>query len=66
MTGVPKGRNRENRGKEVISERMQENFPGLKDMSFQIDGTYQVPNTMHENRPILRHIIVNFQYIGGK
>lgn len=44
----------------------QENFPGLKDMNFQIDRTYQVPNTMHEDRPVLRYIIVNFQYIGGK
>lgn len=44
----------------------QENFPDLKDMNFQIDRTYQVPNIMHEDRPVLRYIIVNFQYIGGK
>lgn len=45
---------------------MQENFPGLKDMNFQIDRAYQVLNTMHENRPMVRHIIVKFQYIGSK
>lgn len=45
---------------------MQENFPGLKDMNFQTDRVYQVPNTMQENRPTVRYINVTFQYAGGK
>lgn len=45
---------------------MQENLPGLKDMNFQIDKTYQESSTMHENRPIVRHDDVKFQYTGSK
>lgn len=45
---------------------MQENLPGLKDMNFQTDRVYQVPNTMHENRPTVRYINVTFQYAGDK
>lgn len=44
---------------------MQGNLPGLKDMNFRIDRTYQEPSTMHENRPIIRHNDVKFQHTGG-
>lgn len=52
---VPKRRNR--------GENMQENFLGLKDMNFQTDRDNQVPNTMHENRPIVSTSILHFNML---
>ena len=46
---------------------MKENFPSLvKEIDMQVQEAQRVPNKMHENRPVLRHIIIKKPKIKDK